>query len=694
MGAEQRPEHPNRRNRFISVLKVVVVVFAAAAVLGTVVLFVLREKDVYDFLLEWGITDAKWHTGDWSQCSKLCNGGQQTRQVKCESSIGNVAKELHCTDTKPTDTKECNTAPCGGYDRRRAPGPPAGDETQSQSAWDTGEWLACSEPCGRGRRSRDVMCRQQSDQVQVDDAQCPDPKPAVSEDCNTEPCMWRSGDWGECSKPCGVGQRTQPVECRSSANGVVEDRYCTGMRPTDKEECNTAPCETYTWVTGEWLACPEPCGGGQRTRDVVCRKQSDQARVDDAQCSDTKPAVSEACNTEPCMWRSGDWGECSKPCGVGQRTQPVECRSSANVVVKDKYCTGMRPTDKEECNTAPCETYTWVTGEWLACPEPCGGGQRTRDVVCRKQSDQARVDDAQCSDTKPAVSEACNTEPCMWRSGDWGECSKPCGVGQRTQPVECRSSANVVVKDKYCTGMRPTDKEECNTAPCEIPKSDPPKPNHRVPNINVSRYIFMNGTSDPPSWSKHLMAGHVRYYPGAPIWDIGEAARSVGVIVGRNHGYVEGYPTWLIWRERDHAKSFDKLHYWQHDNSGSYMAAIYMLWGTNQISNDEKPSMDGGWTPIGHFRVGKVGSKSEQQKVGPHVAQQLNENSAGNWEPTNDGPLSTEPFGIWGITPAYLGWKAYAHGVSISRLSVNEPADKSLDDHETAILGNRTLTYL
>ena len=260
--------------------------------------------------------------------------------------------------------------------------------------------------------------------------------------------------------------------------------------------------------------------------------------------------------------------------------------------------------------------------------------------------------------------------------------------------MECRSSANVVVKDKYCTGMRPTDKEECNTAPCEIPKSDPPKPNHRVPNINVSRYIFMNGTSDPPSWSKHLMAGHVRYYPGAPIWDIGEAARSVGVIVGRNHGYVEGYPTWLIWRERDHAKSFDKLHYWQHDNSGSYMAAIYTLWGINKISNDDRPSIDGGWTPIGHFRVGKVGSKSEMQKIGPHVAQQFNETSPGSWVPTDDGPLSREPFGIWGITPAYLGWKAYAHGVSISRLSVNEPADKSLDDHETAILGNRTLTYL
>lgn len=97
-------------------------------------------------------------------------------------------------------------------------------------------------------------------------------------------------------------------------------------------------------------------------------------------------------------------------------------------------------------------------------------------------------------------------------------------------------------------------------------------------------------------------------------------------------------------------------------------------------------------TPIGYFRLGKVGSKSEQQKVGHHIAPQLKEESPGNWEPTNDGPLSNEPFGIWAITPAFLAWRKDAHGVFISRLSVNEPADKSLDDNETAVLEG-TLTY-
>ena len=184
----------------------------------------------------------------------------------------------------------------------------------------------------------------------------------------------------------------------------------------------------------------------------------------------------------------------------------------------------------------------------------------------------------------------------------------------------------------------------------------------------------------------------MRYHPGTLIWDIGPAAQHRGVIIGRNQSWAEAYPTWLIWREK-HAKSFKNLQYWQNAASGTYMAAIYMLWGTNRISTDDKPSEENGWTPIGLFRVGKVGPKGQDQQVGHHVAPQMKE----NLEEMNDGtettPLTQKAFGIWGITPVYL-WKENAHGVFISRLSINEPADKSLNDFETAVLNpGQTLNY-
>ena len=216
-----------------------------------------------------------------------------------------------------------------------------------------------------------------------------------------------------------------------------------------------------------------------------------------------------------------------------------------------------------------------------------------------------------------------------------------------------------------------------------------------TPSRKVSRYIFTDGTKNHrASWETHIMHGHMRYHPGTLIWDIGQEAEHRGVIIGRNTGWGEAYPTWLIWREK-HAKSFKNLHYWQNAASGTYMAAIYMLWGTNRISTDDKPSEENGWTRIGYFRVGKVGPKGKDQQVGHYVAPQMNEKREEMNDGTKTTPLTQEAFGIWGITPVYLAWKENAHGVFISRLSINEPADESLNDFETTVLQpGQTLEYV
>ena len=69
-----------------------------------------------------------------------------------------------------------------------------------------------------------------------------------------------------------------------------------------------------------------------------------------------------------------------------------------------------------------------------------------------------------------------------------------------------------------------------------------------------------------------------------------------------------------------------------------------------------------------------------------------------NREEMNDGtettPLTQKAFGIWGITPVYL-FQERGHGVFMSRLSINEPADKSLNDFETTVLQpGQTLEYV
>ena len=216
-----------------------------------------------------------------------------------------------------------------------------------------------------------------------------------------------------------------------------------------------------------------------------------------------------------------------------------------------------------------------------------------------------------------------------------------------------------------------------------------------TPNASVSRYIFMDGTSHPSSWGAHVMGGHIRYHSGTLMWDMGDAATEKGIIIGRQHGASQLKPMWLIWREKTQAKSFSNLYYWQHHSSSWYMQVVYALWGINSITTDEMPSAAGGWTLIGYFRMGSTQDNDVPNlSAGAYVAPQFD----ASFNKINDGttttPLSTDPFGIWGITPENIGIPGhnYGHGVFISRPSVNESAATSLNDPVTTVLSG-TLTY-
>ena len=65
---------------------------------------------------------------------------------------------------------------------------------------------------------------------------------------------WYTGSWGSYSPidACN-SQKTRPVACQRSANGVaesyVEDSYCTGAKPSSSSSCNHC-----RWVEGSYLA--------------------------------------------------------------------------------------------------------------------------------------------------------------------------------------------------------------------------------------------------------------------------------------------------------------------------------------------------------------------------------------------------------------------------------------------------------
>ena len=58
-----------------------------------------------------------WNTTGWNECSTLCGGGNETRDVFCEKTYLEMqtieTDEGLCTGTKPDNKQPCNEQKCG-----------------------------------------------------------------------------------------------------------------------------------------------------------------------------------------------------------------------------------------------------------------------------------------------------------------------------------------------------------------------------------------------------------------------------------------------------------------------------------------------------------------------------------------------------------------------------------------------------
>ena len=67
------------------------------------------------------------------------------------------------------------------------------------------------------------------------------------------------------------------------------------------------------------------------------------------------------------------------------------------------------------------EGYMWTTGPWGDCSTSCGGGQKTRTVMCTLGATKEIVAEGLCdANEKPLDSEPCNEDPCEVSLGPIG----------------------------------------------------------------------------------------------------------------------------------------------------------------------------------------------------------------------------------------------------------------------------------
>src|SRR3989339_589066 len=112
------------------------------------------------------------------------------------------------------------------------------------------------------------------------------------------------------------------------------------------------------WTPSAWGGCSADCGGGTQTRTVSCTR-GDGTPLNEIYCTDTKPALSQACNT----------GDCTPPpsdvCGQPQVAGKYNCRWSGGIPGNPSSSVYACEHSAGTCNHGlycPGQSTTWCSG--------------------------------------------------------------------------------------------------------------------------------------------------------------------------------------------------------------------------------------------------------------------------------------------------------------------------------------------
>uniref|UniRef100_A0A0N4ZKU1 Ig-like domain-containing protein n=1 Tax=Parastrongyloides trichosuri TaxID=131310 RepID=A0A0N4ZKU1_PARTI len=444
----------------------------------------------------------KWIKSKWSDCSKSCGEGIQSRNVYCveshnESVTPNIPEifrvkrdnnnnEIEMTnrkvedkycwkEMKPKGNKQCNLGEC--------------------PKWGVGDWSLCSVTCSNGFKTRNVDCL--SGNKRVEQYYCNEEKPKEIIPCYTGlKCP---------SKNFITSQNKKLLSNKFSL--PTDDIYGTwklnkyGYQNDDsssfkKEDQGSSEDENYIhyltnnneephYEVGEWNKCSVTCGSGIKIRTVQCvstrgMNSRGTIKLRDYECEgQKKPEEFEICEEAECpmkddminiinnsssssiqlltnndfktlyKWDYGEWSRCVN----GKEKSNLKCIDTVRKVpVSWKYCDPkQRPIER----TRSCqqnnnqESGEWEILPWSECTSYCGGGVKTRKVRCSRRLESNNnddkqetviLDDGKCGGVKPLTEESCNNIDCeaKWKVEPWSECSTTCGPGEQRRYVVCQ----------------------------------------------------------------------------------------------------------------------------------------------------------------------------------------------------------------------------------------------------------------
>ncbi|XP_042857254.1 papilin-like [Penaeus japonicus] len=402
----------------------------------------------YEYSVPLEVTQAEAETYDWlfgtyGQCSVSCGGGHKSRNVTCArtSDLAPVAEYLCDPRQRPDENMTCNEQPCQARWELGAWTPCTSSCGQSGFQFRT---VFCSRPFGEEGLSavlEDSLCLQEEEEgvlgssAGVLGSSPLDSRPPSVRECNRMVACpaWHVGAWEPCNKLCGPGRQIRKVTCHRRSGQRVEalpDEDCLTEKPEGERACETVPCGGVDWVAGDWSGCGHGCGQLVETRPVLCVGQKGGVVPVELCEMERRPPISRECSDVigcEFRWYASEWSQCSTRRGEGLRSRHVLCgawdeESGLVAAVPEDKCVGARKMaateacdgakeveeeekaggeeegegkkeekEEEEEEEEEEKEGEWFAGPWSKCTKECGGGTKTRKILCYKNGSQATI---------------------------------------------------------------------------------------------------------------------------------------------------------------------------------------------------------------------------------------------------------------------------------------------------------------
>ncbi|KAI3384954.1 hypothetical protein SNEBB_005130 [Seison nebaliae] len=332
-------------------------------------------------------SSCSWNIGQWSPCSVTCGLGIQKRRIDCidANRIRRKLQKRYCerTSPSPTTTKNCyGKYTCGNWETTEWQTCPVEVECQKNISlsYQTRN-ISCEAKDFLSNKSLKVVC--DVEDKPMTKRLC-DPQPKCGKVFvrrNKENFEWKTYDWSLCTTTCGKGFRTRRVICMNDKKLKANETLCNkNIKPFTHKYCDLPKC--YIWDVGPYNECICEKGEAKQRRKISCIEKDENKMVDKKFCDSSKTPFDKrhcpykkSCNTK---WSVGDWNKCRDVCEVRRPFQKrnISCPENYVCSIQD------RPVSTKRCDNSIC--FTWRTSEWSECKNTKCNEQkeRYRTVKC------------------------------------------------------------------------------------------------------------------------------------------------------------------------------------------------------------------------------------------------------------------------------------------------------------------------